>query len=44
MIEISHNTATDHLIDLVRRDAVETAVVDLGHSHPGGHASIRDNS
>ncbi len=32
MIEISDNTATDHLIDLVGRDAVENAVVDLGHS------------
>jgi hypothetical protein len=32
MIERSDNTATDHLIDLVGRDTVEAAVVDLGHS------------
>jgi beta-lactamase class A len=31
MIEISDNTATDHLIDLVGRDAVEHALVDLRH-------------
>ena len=34
MIEISDNTATDHLIDLVGRDAVETAMIDSGHSAP----------
>jgi hypothetical protein len=34
MIEISDNTATDHLIDLVGRDAVEAAVTDLGHNDP----------
>jgi len=34
MIEISDNTATDHLIDLVGRDAVERALGDLGHSDP----------
>jgi hypothetical protein len=34
MIEISDNTATDYLIDLVGRDAVEAAVADLGHSDP----------
>jgi hypothetical protein len=34
MIEISDNTATDYLIELVGRDAVEAAVADLGHSKP----------
>jgi len=34
MIEISDNTATDYLIDLVGRDAVEAALTDLGHSDP----------
>lgn len=34
MIEISDNTATDHLIDLVGRDGVEAAMVDAGHSDP----------
>lgn len=34
MISISDNTATDMLIQLVGRDAVETAVVDMGHSEP----------
>jgi beta-lactamase class A len=34
MIEISDNTATDHLIDLVGRDAVEAALIELGHSDP----------
>ena len=34
MISISDNTATDHLIDLVGREAVEQAVVDSGHSDP----------
>lgn len=34
MIELSDNTAADHLIDLVGREAVEQAVVDLGHSNP----------
>jgi len=35
MISISDNTATDHLIDLVGRDAVEAAVVAGGHANPG---------
>ncbi len=34
MIEISDNTATDHLIDLVGGDAVEAALAELGHSDP----------
>lgn len=34
MISISDNTATDHLIDLVGRDAVEAAVVAGGHARP----------
>jgi hypothetical protein len=34
MIEISDNTATDYLIELVGRDAVEAALPDLGHSDP----------
>jgi beta-lactamase class A len=34
MIEHSDNTATDHLIDLLGRDAVEQALVDLGHANP----------
>ena len=34
MIEQSDNTATDHLIHLVGRPAVETALVDLGHADP----------
>jgi len=34
MIAISDNTATDMLIDAVGREAVEQAVVDMGHSNP----------
>ena len=34
MIAISDNTATDHLIDLVGREAVEQAVSDFGHADP----------
>jgi beta-lactamase class A len=34
MIERSDNTATDHLIHLVGRPAVEAALGDLGHAHP----------
>lgn len=34
MIQLSDNTATDHLIDVVGRRAVEQAVVDMGHSAP----------
>jgi len=34
MVQISDNTATDHLITLVGRDAVEAAVVDAGHADP----------
>lgn len=34
MISISDNTATDHLIDLVGREAVEVAVAGYGHSAP----------
>ncbi len=34
MIEISDNTATDHLMDLIGRDAVEAAMIDSGHSAP----------
>lgn len=34
MISISDNTATDHLIDLVGREAVEAAVANYGHSAP----------
>jgi beta-lactamase class A len=34
MIANSDNTATDMLIDVVGRDAVEAAVVRAGHSHP----------
>ena len=34
MIAMSDNTATDHLIDLVGRDAVEAALGDLGHDDP----------
>lgn len=34
MIAVSDNTATDMLIDAVGREAVEQAVVDLGHSSP----------
>jgi len=34
MIQLSDNTATDHLIDLVGRTAVEQAVVDMDHSSP----------
>lgn len=34
MIADSDNTATDHLIDLVGRDAVEAAQADLGHADP----------
>lgn len=34
MISISDNTATDHLIDLLGRDAIEAAVVRAGHADP----------
>jgi len=34
MIEISDNTATDHLIDLVGREAVEAQLAHLGHHDP----------
>lgn len=34
MIEVSDNTATDHLIDLLGRDAVEATLVDFGHHDP----------
>ena len=34
MIEISDNTATDHLMDFVGRDAVEAAMTSSGHSDP----------
>jgi beta-lactamase class A len=34
MIATSDNTATDHLIDLVGRDAVEAALGDYGHASP----------
>ncbi len=34
MISVSDNTATDHLIDLVGRDAVEAALADFGHADP----------
>jgi beta-lactamase class A len=34
MISVSDNTATDHLIDLVGREAVEGALVELGHADP----------
>ncbi len=34
MISISDNTATDLLIDAVGREAVEAAVVDMGHDEP----------
>jgi beta-lactamase class A len=34
MISISDNTAADHLLRLVGREAVELAVAESGHSHP----------
>src|SRR5690625_1204423 len=34
MIAVSDNTATDLLIDLVGRNAVENAVADMGHADP----------
>lgn len=34
MIEISDNTATDHLMELVGREAVEQAMIDSGHGDP----------
>lgn len=34
MISVSDNTATDHLIDLVGRDAVEAALAAYGHATP----------
>jgi hypothetical protein len=34
MISISDNTATDHLINLVGREAVESVMADFGHSRP----------
>jgi beta-lactamase class A len=33
MISASDNTATDHLIDLVGRDAVESALTEFGNAH-----------
>lgn len=40
MIEVSDNTATDHLIDLVGRDAVEAALTELGHSDPAASLPV----
>lgn len=40
MIAISDNTATDMLIDAVGRDAVESAVVAMGHSAPEVNAPL----
>ncbi|MFJ4658572.1 serine hydrolase [Nocardia sp. NPDC088792] len=37
MIGISDNTATDHLMDRVGRDAVERELTLLGHSNPGSN-------
>ena len=34
MISQSDNTATDHLVDLVGREAVEAAMVEMGHAAP----------
>ena len=34
MIRISDNTATDHLLNLVGREAVEAAMSDYGHTEP----------
>lgn len=34
MISVSDNTATDHLVDLVGREAVEEALTALGHADP----------
>lgn len=34
MISISDNTATDHLIDLLGREAVEAVMAEYGHSDP----------
>ncbi|MFV0307214.1 MAG: serine hydrolase [Desertimonas sp.] len=34
MIEVSDNTATDHLMDLVGRDAVEAMLTTFGHHDP----------
>jgi hypothetical protein len=34
MIEVSDNTATDHLMALVGRDAVEATLMDFGHHDP----------
>jgi len=34
MISVSDNTATDHLLDLVGRDAVESSLSDFGHADP----------
>lgn len=34
MISISDNTATDHLINLVGRETVESVMADFGHSRP----------
>lgn len=34
MVSVSDNTATDHLIDLVGREAVEAALATFGHADP----------
>ena len=34
MITVSDNTATDHLMDLVGREAVEQIQLEMGHSEP----------
>ncbi len=40
MIRVSHNTATDHLMDLVGRDAVEQIQLEMGHSEPTANVPL----
>lgn len=42
MIAISDNTATNHLMDLVGRAAVEQAMIDSGHSAPERNRPLMD--
>lgn len=42
MIEISDNTATNHLMFLLGRPAVEQAMIDSGHGDPGRNLPMMD--
>lgn len=42
MISVSDNTATNHLMDLLGRDAVEQAMIDSGHAEPERNLPLMD--